>query len=227
MIKKSFFILIALLCIFWAGENNLTKGAVDSEVYTYAYHLYFDNQNRLVADRDFNPPFDLIAQEFSPVPAGENPYRGEILSVHGQLLYGFLFEVRPGKNSVLAPYFPNARTADFYDPDGQKILSIDLAPSGSLCNENGICDKETGEDALNCPADCTGEPAVSGQEPATKTKRDVLYGWSELLAERLNSFLPLFYFWWGGIVLAALLVIFLVFKIIKRKKKNALPSPQI
>ena len=120
--------------------------------FTYLFRLYFDN-GKLIGDRDFNPPFELIAQEYQLPTSVVSSYQGEIISVRDVKLASFPVAINPtnfkGKVSAYAPYFPNAKTANFYNSDGTLISSIDLAPGGSVCNEDGVCGADTGENNQN------------------------------------------------------------------------------
>lgn len=200
-----FFIIFTITSFAFAAQ--------DSGVYTYQFHLYFDN-GKLVKDRDFEFAFDLIAQEYQ-APSGNTEYRGEILSVHDKKLADFDFSlggIAPtgrGKLTVYAPYFDNAKTALFYNPSDREILSVDLAPSGPLCNEDGFCNSDVGEDATNCPADCT----VAAPSPTTTplpAKNVVVFGLT--LIQILT---------WLGAVIAALAAIWFGFKwLAKRRASN-------
>lgn len=150
-LKSSLLILFIVL----SPITNI-RGAQDDGVYTYVFQLYFENGS-LIEDRDFENPFELIAQEFQKSNLAPNSYRGEIMSVTNKKLGDFTFSLPIGNEkrlAVLAPYFDNAKTANFYNSQNQKLLTIDLAPSGPLCNEDKLCNNETGETNLNCSSDC-------------------------------------------------------------------------
>lgn len=135
--------------------------AQDSGVYTYQFHLYFD-RGKLVTDRDFEFPFDLIAKSYEPVvETSDQNFKGEILSVRGAVLADFEFYPKTGKVTAEASYFSNAKTAVFYNQDNLELLTIDLAPGGPVCNENGICNEDTGENNQNCPSDCKVTPTTT------------------------------------------------------------------
>lgn len=70
-------------------------------------------------------------------------------------------ELPEGNIRLLLPYFPNGKYADIYDPEGKKILTIDLS-SKATCNENEICDKPV-EDNINCSSDCKVQDEPSNQ----------------------------------------------------------------
>ncbi|OGN32159.1 MAG: hypothetical protein A3I92_00695 [Candidatus Yanofskybacteria bacterium RIFCSPLOWO2_02_FULL_43_10b] len=214
-IKKLFLILfLTLLSLGSVGA------AQDDEVYTYVFHLYFDN-GKLVADRDFKVSFDLIAQEFEGSDRIPGSYYGEILSVTGRKLADFNVEIPSGtgiyygaKSSPQAPYFANAKRADFYDPLNEKLLSIDLAPFGPVCNEDNICNADMGETSLNCSSDCQVAPSVSPEINFPPVERDFFGFFSN----------PTFYIILGIIILVAVLVWMLI-----KRKRNIPPEipPQL
>jgi len=137
--------------------------AQDSGVYSYLFHLYYDN-GKLTVDKDFNSPFDLIAQDYQSLSISGAvsgfSFSGELFSVKGNKIadFGISTVLIPfggkGKISSYAPYLSNAKKAIFYDFSGTQILEIDVAPGGAVCNEDEICNADTGEDSQNCPADC-------------------------------------------------------------------------
>jgi len=68
-------------------------------------------------------------------------------------------DLTEGELTIDAPYFPNGKYADIYDPFGKRVLTIDLS-SKATCNENDKCDQPI-EDGENCPQDCVkGEPKL-------------------------------------------------------------------
>jgi len=176
--------------------------------FTYSFHLFLDQQGKLIKDRDFEFPFDLIAKQYEKPEVRTPVYRGEILSVRDVVLTDFEFYPKTGKVTVEAPYFPNAKTAIFYNPSNTKVLEIDLAPGGPVCNEDGVCGADTGENNQNCPSDCKITPAIT----ITPKPQPSLLG-------RIFSLTNLL-----GLTVAAILIF--LFRWLKRKKQNVLP-PQI
>ncbi|MEI2780085.1 MAG: LysM peptidoglycan-binding domain-containing protein [Candidatus Competibacter sp.] len=98
-------------------------------------------------------------------------YNGRIISFQGKTLGNFFADgmqiilcvdggppemngcrVLPeGRIYIEIPWFPNGAKAEFYDPDGKKIHTIDLR-SVAECNEDIVC--SVGETVENCPSDC-------------------------------------------------------------------------
>ncbi len=195
----AFFVIFLGIFGFVSYSLSDSVGFQDSS-FTYSFHLYLDQQGKLIKDRDFQYPFDLVAKEYKKPELAALAYRGEILSVRGAILAAFDFYPKTGKTTVEAPYFPNAKTANFYNPSNAKVLTIDLAPSGAVCNENGICNSDTGENNKNCPSDCKILP------PPTTTPEP-----RPILLSRIFSPINLV----GTIIILALIFIF--FWLRKRK----------
>lgn len=127
--------------------------------FVYLFHLYYDN-GRLLADKDFEFKYDLIADQFvQPQLNTATPYRGEVVGVSGGIIGGFNFEpeVVEGKISVRGPHFSNAEKVNFYNDKGELLLTIQVSES-SVCNEDGICNADIGESSQNCPSDCKVAP---------------------------------------------------------------------
>jgi len=209
--------LICSVLVFLLFVLSFSFGlaAKDDGIYTYSFHLYFD-QGKLVKDRDFETPFDLVAAPFqNPVIPG-TAYQGEIFSISDKKLANFSFAVPAngkGKLTVLAPYFDNAKTANFYDPQSQKLLSLDLAPGGPVCNEDGQCQAATGETYLNCPSDC--------QAPVSPSATPVS---SPFPGSKINDNIPLLT---GLLVLILIVAIVVVWIWMKRKRAPIGEPPQI
>ena len=167
--KKLKLITYLLILTSLAWPLGQTFASQDNGVYTYIFHLYFDN-SKLVPDRDFKFSFDLIAGPYKrPSPEVMTGYSLELISVQGAKLFTVKFTPPSsrGKLTLQAQYFANAKTANFYNTQKQLLLAIDLAPSGPVCNDNGSCQAEVGENNKNCPSDClvvavslTPEPSV-------------------------------------------------------------------
>ena len=182
--------------------------AQDDFVYTYVFHLYYDS-GKLVKDRDFETAFDLVAEEFVQQPVGQPEFNGEILSVNSRNLANFKFGLTSevartgkGKISVLAPYFTDAKTAVFYNANGDRLLTIDLAPYGPVCNDDGTCNSDVGENYQNCPNDCPKpSPSPTYQPPAPSV-------WQNMLIPIL-------------MVAAVIIAVLVVWVIIKRKRISA------
>ena len=183
--------------------------AQDDFVYTYVFHLYYDS-SKLVKDRDFETAFDLVAEEFVQQPVGQPEFNGEILSVNSRNLANFKFGLTSevartgkGKISVLAPYFTDAKTAVFYNANGDRLLTIDLAPYGPVCNDDGTCNSDVGENYQNCPNDCKKPSPSPTYQPSAPSV------WQNMLVPILIA---------AAVLL--LVVIWIIWVIIKKRKQT-------
>jgi len=127
--------------------------------FVYLFHLYYDN-GRLLADKDFEFEYDLVADQFvQPQLNTATPYKGEIVSILGNVVGNFKFDppVARGKISVKGPRFGNASKINFYNDKDELLLTVQVSES-SVCNEDSICNLDFGEDNQNCPSDCKAIP---------------------------------------------------------------------
>ena len=205
--KKIIFTLALSLSFF-----NFSLAAQDDGIYTYLFHLYFDN-GKLVKDRDFEAPFDLIAEDYVLEKVeSQTALWGEVLAIGGRNEATFQFNPRQGKMTVKAPYFPDADRVNFYNLQGEKLLTI-LVRGSSVCNNNGVCESDVGENQKNCSADCKSvypAPSLSAA-PSPSFLKQIDSRW--LMAAG------------GAAGLAVIILGFWFWK--KRKNKDALPPPQI
>ena len=173
--------------------------------FVYLFHLYYDN-GRLFADKDFEFKYDLVADQFvQPQLDINEPFRGEVVSVSDSVIGNFKFDPRitGGKISVKGPHFSNAGKVNFYNDKDELLLTIQVSES-SVCNEDGICNTDTGESSQNCSYDCKTTPTP------TITPEPQLSVWS-----RMFSLVNLL----GLVIVIALAFLFRWL----RNKKNELP----
>mgnify|MGYP001583733550 FL=1 len=173
---KILLIVVALILgLFVLSSPLQADETADQYPFVYLFHLYYDN-GQLFADRDFEFKYDLIAEPFvQPELSTPTPYRGEVFSVSDASLGSFQFDstVAKGKISVKGPYFSNASKVNFYNDKGELLLTLSVSDS-SVCNEDKVCNSDTGEDYNNCSADCKAPevpPAGGGGLP-----RGILFG---------------------------------------------------
>ncbi len=212
---KKIIIFIILLAIGGSVYSySLADSNVPNQNFVYLFHLYYDS-GKLLADRDFQFKYDLVADRFTPETIKTSkPYSFKIIGVNNKLLASNQFDPQKGnpkflkgKISVKGPYFADAARVDFYDSGQQLLLTLDLGAS-SFCNDDGRCDSSIGENSTNCPNDCrlAVTPSPSVITPTTGSSGQLLV----IL----------------GIVLVILIVIFIVWFIIKRRKGGDLPPTQ-
>ena len=197
--------LLIILMLISPVSFSMADSVLPAEEFPFVYlfHLYYDN-GQLFADRDFEFKYDLIAEPFEQSAVGTStPYKGEMISVSNSVLGSFQFDptVAKGKISVKGPYFSNAGKVDFYNDVGQLLLTLSVADS-SVCNENGVCNSDTGEDYNNCSADC--EQPVAPPVDGGGLPRGILY----VIAGAITA-----------------VVVWVIWIIIKRRKSGIMPPP--
>ena len=165
---KIFSIILILFLVLPLSSFAITESEDDQ--YVYLFHLYYDN-GQIFADRDFDIKYNIIAESFvSETFITQFPYKGEIINFNNQVASTFQFDPRQGNSSFLkgkisvkAPYFADGQKVNFYDGQGNQLLSIFVSES-SFCNDDGVCNSDVGEDSKTCPLDCktaTPVPTVS------------------------------------------------------------------
>lgn len=200
------------------ADTDSDTGYNDNGWWVYIFHLYYDN-GQLSADRDFKFKYDLIAEPFTPqVLETASPFRGVVVDFKNEAKATFQFnpELVKGKISVKGPYSADAAKVDFYNDENQLLLTLDVSGS-SVCNDDGICNSDVGENYDNCPNDCP-RPTPSPSPTVTPPPGFFGLGWSKLILII------------AGAVLTAV-VIWVIWAIIKKRKASAgqnqgLPPPQ-
>lgn len=169
---KNFKISILALILVVSGffiysQSVFAEGGPAPDPHSYLFHLFYDH-GQLLADRDFQFKYDIILEEYKPeIINTASPYHGEVVSVDQKTLATFQFDPQggntaftKGKISIKSPYFSDADKVNFYDNKNKLLLSLSVVGS-SFCNDNGVCEADTGEDSNNCPNDCHAIPSPS------------------------------------------------------------------
>ena len=167
--KKYIFVFLVVSGFLFQPLLSL---AIDSETYSYLFHLYYD-KGKLVKDRDFEFAYDLIAEPYvsPPEEIEGDVFSTAFYSAKGTLIGEYSFYIPDfgnyqGKISTTAPFFASATKTDFYagnlsDSSKQLLFYLDLSGS-AFCNEDNDCDRGNGEDYLNCPTDCQVSAEADG-----------------------------------------------------------------
>jgi len=153
---RIFLIILILLPVFVVADE------VGDDNFVYSFHLYYSN-DQLFADRDFEFNYDVVPEKYTPESFNTQfPFRGEIINFKNEVASEFLFDPRRGNPSFLegkikvkAQYVPDGQKVNFYDSQGNQLLTIFVSES-SFCNDDGTCNFDKGEDEKTCPNDCTG-----------------------------------------------------------------------
>ncbi len=168
--------LLILVFGFALLSGFVLADTVESQDFVYLFHLYYDN-GQLFADRDVQLKYDVIPETFvQETLTTQFPYKGEVISLKGEVAKTFQFDPRhgdpkflKGKISVKAPYVSDGQKVVFYDSQGNQLLSIFVSES-SFCNDDGACNPDVGEDTKTCPSDCktaTPIPTITTTQPST------------------------------------------------------------
>lgn len=213
MIKKNILLLVVIfLVVMFSGQSAISDTRLPDN-FSYLFHIYYDN-GQLLADRDFEFKYNLIAEEYVPEIIGAgSPYKGEIINVRGKVVATFNFDPKSGnpafnkgKISVRGPYFADASKINFYNDRGKLLLTLDVG-SSSFCNDNDVCNKDIGENRDNCPADCKPKPTTTPPPASGEgSSRGILFGIV-------------------GVIIAV--VIWIILLIIKKRKAGASFSPTL
>lgn len=159
--------------MMFLGLGSLTVNAFvgDYNAGSYIFYLYYDN-GQLFADRDYEIKYDVIPEAFvQETITAQFPFRGEVVNLLNKVASTFQFDPKrgnikfvKGKITVKAPYAADGQKVNFYDSQGKQLVSIFVSQS-SFCNDDGVCNSDTGEDNTTCSNDCkvlqTPPPAAS------------------------------------------------------------------
>lgn len=201
--KKKIPLIFVVLIFVILNLPRFSRADVTTNEYpfVYSFHLYYDN-GQLFADRDFEFKYDLIAEPFvQTVLKTSTSYRGEVLNLLGRAVGNFQFDptVTKGKISIKGPYFSDADKVNFYNDKEELLLTLSVSDS-SVCNDDGTCNSDVGENYQNCPNDCPRpSPSPAYQPPAPSV-------WQ-------NMFIPI-------LVAVAVVVAALVIWIIIRRRRS-------
>lgn len=161
--NKQFFLGIFLFALVISVPILIyaqTDIMIDFNIQSYLFRLYYDN-GQLFADRDYEFKYDVSSDPFVPETiTTQFPYRGEVVDLLNQVAAVFQFDPKggnikfvKGKLTAKAPYAPDGQKVNFYDSQGKQLVSIFVSQS-SFCNDDGICNSDTGEDTTTCRNDC-------------------------------------------------------------------------
>lgn len=210
--------IISIFIIFLAFLSLAVKAdeMPVEQSFVYIFHLYYDNGD-ILSDRDFKVKYEILAEEFKAEGiASKEAFKGDVVSNTDKILTNFTFDPTKGnlsfkgKFKTRAPYFADAKNVNFYNPNGQKLLTIDVSDS-SFCNNDMVCDEDRGEAYTNCPNDCKDTTLVgpSGGDRPTSVNSS----WTRfILPYTIIGFL-------------SLSVLILIIKFVRKIKSNNPGSP--
>ncbi|OGN09834.1 MAG: hypothetical protein A2998_02850 [Candidatus Staskawiczbacteria bacterium RIFCSPLOWO2_01_FULL_37_25b] len=159
---KKIYILIVISLFFslsFASAQTKPAPGTDPESLSYVFYLYYNN-GQILGDRDYAVKYDVVSEKFTPETTGSLVYRGEITNSKSEIIKTFQFDpqkgdlnFKMGKFSVKAPYASNGFRANFFDPSDKPVLAIFVSNS-SICDGDGFCNAQSGENDKTCPVDC-------------------------------------------------------------------------
>ena len=149
---------------------------VDSEYWSYQFHLEYDN-GVLQVEKGVDYPYSSIPVEYRPQYDPTNAdFYGVVVNIKNKedARFGFMAPtttvVALGKSllSVWGPMFADADHVSFYTRSNKHLFDISVKDS-SFCNDNNICDETIGENGRNCPNDCHTPPPSNQETIITPT----------------------------------------------------------
>lgn len=177
-------LLISMFFLFVPHSvSALTDVVLDDPTQVTSYEItlvYDDTQSTLRLPKDAKQPYVIVRDAFVPDPrAFQGDFIGFLIGPNEKIYKRFGVPLPEGVTTgslltyqVKAPYDPSAERIDIYK-GAQKLIALDVTGS-RICIEDGICRREIGENAENCPVDCVdiGEgvaevPKVAQQSPSS------------------------------------------------------------
>ena len=216
---KLFCLSVITLLLFSSTAFGATKPSSEADMssLSYVFYLYFD-AGQLVGDRDYQVKYDVISEKFAPAEPVQNSYKVQIFNSRGEAVQSVDFDPKggnatfvQGKVQVKAPYVPNGVRASFFDNQDRQLMTIYIS-SVALCNDDGFCSSNDGENSKTCPGDC--QQARASQTPIVTP---------DLTGEGLDMTTILIYVFSG---LAVAVGAWFIWKWLKKKREESfLPPP--
>ena len=72
----------------------------------------------------------------------------------GEAVADYNFNPASSSGVFIVPVWDNGTEAIFTNPQSVQVARVWLAGS-RVCDDNGACERDSGEDEQNCPADCS------------------------------------------------------------------------
>jgi|SRR3989338_8792695 len=173
-----FFLVLVLYSFSYAVIKPESGTDVDS--LSYIFYLYYDN-GKIFADRDYEVKYDIVNETYTPEPTtAPNLYKLDIVNYKYEIAKSFQFDPKRGNPSfdtgkimVKASYVPDGLRANFYDNNGNQLVNV-FVNTGSVCNDDNLCDTASGETEKNCSNDCKAKttPRVTTTPGLTVVEED-------------------------------------------------------
>ena len=159
-------IILALTFLLLASASY----AQENPIKLYKLDLNYNNGTVTIVDLNMTygyPPDTKIQPE--------KGYNVTVLSFSNKVLYTYKFEVHTDfffdtfgdyasggsvkltedNETVLVPYFRNAKSISIYDSNNTRVIFIDTSVAAQVCNNDKLCEAEYDENSDNCPQDCS------------------------------------------------------------------------
>lgn len=205
--------------VFYVGFSVSPVSSQDEtfslpEKFTYRFLLNYDGRRLQIVPQNESRWRMLVKDFQNPNPATHLFY-GQVMSFRNEVLSKFHFQLALGENEVEAPHFPNNRLIRFFSSQGALLLELDVQDSAS-CNENNMCQKDRGENPLNCPYDCNGSKPAPGATTSIATQPSPFAPLNPPLSQPLSqkTHLALLVV---GILIAAGVIGFFIAKLVHRR----------
>jgi len=166
--KRKYFICLFIFAFVFC--NQLFSG--NAHASTYEVHLFYDGSNNFLrfdnkqSAVSLDTQKEILYNEFfeNQNEIKESDFVLKVQPINGSEIDTMKFNKKMGNFDLEIPFFVSGKTINIYDfESGQKILSTDIS-SFSVCNSNGICEYEKGENFFTCVADCgRSHPNFSAQ----------------------------------------------------------------
>ncbi len=143
-------LLIALAVLLPAPMR--ADEALPSDAWAFLYEFPLSYKNGVVLQAE---PYRMTTGDVPLLPQGA--WSLEIVSESGEQLRWYPFDpvsiAGTGTFSIIIPVEYRGARAYVRDATGKVTVTIDIRET-RLCNDNGVCNAEAGEESANCPTDC-------------------------------------------------------------------------
>ncbi len=130
--------------------------------YLYQFHLSVSGTTLTS-----NEIYDILTGDVPAIPRGD--WSVMVTNSRGEKLYSQFFDaakLAAQGGDFTIPYQNSGTEAIFKNSTGVTALSIDLTGS-RVCDDNGVCYADAGENSYNCPGDCGAIAAQPALQVAT------------------------------------------------------------
>jgi len=142
---KKLFIIFAM--VVSSGFVSYAKAEDVLPRNEFNYQFNFEFRDGVISNVDYNIVTGDISQESGDWTITINNPRTEAVADYN-------FDPAISAGVFIVPVSDNGTEAIFTNPQGVQVARVWLAGS-RVCDDNGACERDSGEDEQNCPADCS------------------------------------------------------------------------